>query len=295
MPLRSRLLYKLHEDIQRKKQKRKNMQKILVTGGTGALGRHLVPQLLNVGYQVRVLSRTYHKTMRGAEYLSGDLEKGEGIEAALNGVDIVVHCAGSAKGDEVKASNLLRAASEFPVRHLVYISVVGADRVPVKSGIDRTVFGYFASKRAAEQLVMDSGIPWTILRATQFHDLTLLLAQTMLKTPVMPVFAGFRYRPVDSSEVAARLVELVGGAPAGLVPELGGPRIYTMSELMRSYLHATGKRRVILPIWLPGQAARAHRAGANLSPEHAAGKRTWEEFLAGQISQPQSDIQGENS
>lgn len=256
------------------------MQNIVVTGGTGLLGRQVVPLLRNAGYQVRVLSRSSNETVQGVEYMRGDLTTGEGVAEALKGVDIIVHCAGSNKGDEVKAENLVRAASGTGVRHLVYISVVGADRVPVESGIDRAMFGYFASKRAAEQIVMNSGLPWTILRATQFHDLLLTVAQAMEKMPIVPVFAGFRFQPVDSSEVAARLVELTLGEPAGLVPDLGGPRVYKMSDVMRTYLHSQGKRRFILPIRLPGQAARAHRAGANLTPDHADGKKTWEEFLA---------------
>ena len=266
------------------------MQHILVTGGTGTLGRHVVSRLQDAGSKVRVLSRSSHEAGegKGIEYMSGDLTTGEGVADAVERVDIIVHCAGSTKGDEVKAKNLVRAASGSQVRHLVYISVVGADRVPVVSGIDRAMFGYFASKWAAEQIVINSGIPWTILRATQFHDLMLLIAQTMVKMPIMPVFAGFRYQPVDSSEVAARLVELTRGSPVGFVPELGGPRIYTMSELMRSYLRAHGKRRLIMPIWLPGQAARAHRAGANLAPDHADGKRTWEEFFADRLGLPRA-------
>ena len=69
----------------------------------------------------------------------------------MDGVETIVHCAGSAKGDEDKARNLVRAASRAGARHLVYISVVGADRVPVVSGVDRAMFGYFAAKRAAER------------------------------------------------------------------------------------------------------------------------------------------------
>ena len=84
-----------------------------------------------------------------------------------------MHCAGAAKGDDEATRNLVRAAARAGAQHLVYISVVGADRVPVVSGVDRTMFGYFASKLAAEQVVADSGLPWTTLRATQFHDLFL--------------------------------------------------------------------------------------------------------------------------
>ena len=164
--------------------------------------------------------------------MTGDLATGEGIQAAVAGVGTVVHCAGSSKGDEDKARNLVRAASRAGVRHLVYISVVGADRIPIVSGIDRAMFGYFASKLAAERTVADSGLPWTTLRATQFHDLLLTVAEQMVKLPVIPVQAGVRCQPVDAGEVAARLVELTLGKPAGLVPDSAGPRVYGMAELV---------------------------------------------------------------
>ena len=168
----------------------------------------------------------------------------------------------------------------------MYISVVGADRIPVVSGVDRAMFGYFASKLAAERVVADSGLPWTTLRATQFHDLLLMTARQMAKLPVIPVPAGFRFQPVDAGEVAARLVELALGTPAGLVPDMAGPRVYEMAELLRGYLRATGRHRPILPVRLPGKAARAFRAGANLAPDRAVGRRTWEEFLAARVSSP---------
>jgi uncharacterized protein YbjT (DUF2867 family) len=166
----------------------------------------------------------------------------------------------------------------------VHVSVVGADRVPVVSGIDRAMFGYFASKLAAEQVVADGALGWTTLRATQFHDLALLVVRQLARLPVVPVPAGWRFQPVDAGEVADRLVELALGAPAGLVPDLGGPRIYDMAELVRGYLRTRRKHRPILPVWLPGKAARAVRAGANLAPDRAVGRRTWEDFLAARVS-----------
>ena len=105
----------------------------------------------------------------------------------------------------------------------------------------------------------------------------------MAKLPVVPVPAGFRFQPVDTDEVADRLVELALGAPAGLVPDLAGPRVYAMAELVRGYLQARRKHRPIVPVRLPGKAARAFRAGANLAPDRAVGRRTWEEFLAEQL------------
>jgi uncharacterized protein YbjT (DUF2867 family) len=141
------------------------------------------------------------------------------------------------------------------------------------------MFGYFGSKLAAERVVADSGLPWTTLRAAQFHDLLLTVAQQMARLPVIPVPAGFRFQPVDAGEVAGRLVELALGAPAGLVPDMGGPRVYGVADLVRGYLRARGKHRLVVPVRLPGKAARAFRAGANLAPERAVGHRTWEDFL----------------
>jgi uncharacterized protein YbjT (DUF2867 family) len=253
---------------------------ILLTGGTGTLGRFVLPRLLSSGGKVRVLSRHSHESDDGVEYVAGDLTTGEGIEAAVDGVGTIVHCAGSSKGDGDKARNLVRAASRSGAPHIVNMSVVGADRIPVVSRLDRAMFGYFASKLAAERVVAGSGLPWTTLRASQFHDLILLAVRQLTKLPVVPVPVGVRFQPVDTDEVAARLVELSFGEPAGLVADLAGPRIYPMADLVRDYLRATNRRRPILPVRLPGRAVRAIRAGANLAPDHAAGHRTWEDFLA---------------
>lgn len=259
----------------------------LVTGGTGTLGRRVVPRLREAGCSVRVLSRRPRHAEGGADFVTdfvtGDLATGEGIEAAVEGAEVIVHCAGSSQGDEDKALNLVRAASRNGLRHLVFISVVGADRVPVTSRADRAMFGYFASKLAAERVVADSGLPWTTLRATQFHDLILTTAGRLARLPVIPVPGGFRFQPVDAGEVADRLVELALGPATGVAPDLAGPRIYAMSDLLRSYVRARGKHRPIVPVRVPGKAARAVRGGANLAPERAVGRRTWEEFLASEV------------
>ena len=257
---------------------------ILVTGGTGTLGRLVVPRLLHAGRGVRVLSRHAGEAPEDVELVTGDLATGDGIEAVVRGAETIVHLAGTSKGDEEKARHLVQAARQAGARHLVYISVVGADRIPVVSGLDRAMFGYFASKLAAERVVAESGVPWTTLRATQFHELTLKTAAQMARMPVIPVPSGFRFQPVDGEEVAARLVELALGTPAGLVPDLAGPRVYEMKELVRGYLRTSSKHRLILPMRVPGKAARAFRAGANLAPDRAVGRRTWDEFLADRVS-----------
>ena len=253
---------------------------ILVTGGTGTLGRQVVARLRAAGRPLRVLSRHARPAADGVEYFAGDLSTGEGIGPAVEGVATIVHCAGTQKGDGDKARHLVEAAKRAGVGHIVFISVVGADTIPVVSGLDRAAFAYFSSKRDAELVIESSGIPWSTLRATQFYELTLLTAQAMAKLPVIPVPSGFRFQPVDSGEVADRLAELALGSPAGLVPDMAGPTVYTMNDLIRSYVVAAGLHRLFVPMPMPGGAARAIRGGANIAPDRGVGHRTWEDFLA---------------
>lgn len=258
---------------------------ILLTGGTGTLGSLVAPLLREAGHDVRVLTRHGREPEPGTEFVTGDLMTGDGVEAAVEGVETVVHCAGTQKGDDVKARTLVRAARSAGVRHLAYISVVGADRVPVQSRFDRMAFGYFAAKREAEQVIVESGVPWTTLRATQFHELTLTTVRAMARMPIVPVPSGTRFQPIAAAEVAERFAEIALGMPSGLVPDIAGPRAYGMDELVRSYLRASGKRRPVMPIRMPGKAARAIRAGVNLAPERAVGGRTWEDHLAAHVGQ----------
>jgi uncharacterized protein YbjT (DUF2867 family) len=259
---------------------------VLVTGGTGTLGRQVVRRLREAGRPVRVIARSPRDGVLPDDvaFVRGDLSTGDGLDAALAGVDVVVHCAGSPKGDAAMTRNLVRAAARAGVRHLVFISVVGADRVPMAGRVDRMAFGYFGSKRSAELAIEDSGIPWTTLRATQFFDLTLRTAEAMAKLPVVPVPSGLRFQPVDSGEVADRLTELALGEPRGLAGDFGGPADYELADLVRSYLAAAGRSRRIVGVRVPGRAAAAIRAGATLAPDARLGRRTWEEFLAATVA-----------
>ncbi|WP_200300553.1 SDR family oxidoreductase [Streptomyces adelaidensis] len=242
------------------------MTTILVTGGTGVLGRLVTERLRAEGHEVRVLSR--HAQPYAVDLVAG----GGGLDAAVAGVDAIVHCATTPRGgDERAAAHLIAAARRAGVGHLVYISIVGVDRVPL---------GYYRTKLAVERLVEESGLGWTILRATQFHDLLVLLFQGLAKPPVMLLPAGVRDQPVAATEVADRLAELAVGAPAGRVDDMGGPEILTFPELAHAYLAATGRRRRLLSVPLFGKAYRGFRAGGHLTPGRAVGKGTFEEYLA---------------
>ncbi|MBF8193129.1 SDR family oxidoreductase [Nonomuraea sp. K274] len=218
---------------------------VLVTGGTGVLGRELAG-LLEDRAEIRVLSR---RPPQRPGFVQGDLETGDGLAAALTDVDVIAHCASAAdyrrpRRDVAQTRRLLDAL-DGARPHLVYISIVGVDRIP---------FGFFQAKLDAERLVEDSGLPWTILRATEFHDLVLMFLMKLARAPVAVVPRGACFQPVDVSDVAERMVELVLGPSAGRVRELGGPRVESMAELMRSYLTAAHRRRPVLKVPLPGGA-----------------------------------------
>jgi uncharacterized protein YbjT (DUF2867 family) len=242
------------------------MTTILVTGGTGTLGRLLAERLRAAGHEVRVLSRH-------AQPYAVDLrEGGSGLDAAVTGVDTIVHCATTPRGgDERAAEHLISAARRAGVGHLVYISIVGVDRVPL---------GYYKAKLAVEKLVERSGLGWTVLRTTQFHDLPAMLFRTLAKSPVLVLPAGVRDQPIEVTEVADRLAELATGAPAGRVKDMGGPEVRTLESLARAYLKATGRRRAVLSVPLAGRAYRGFRDGGHLTPGHAVGKGTFEGYLS---------------
>jgi len=260
------------------------MTLVLVTGGTGRAGRPVVQRLHDAGHEPRVLTHTRKPAIDGVDHVQADLATGEGVDEAVRGATIVIHCAGapSFRRDQAMTANLIRAAKQLPAPpHLVKISVVGADRVPVGRGLGKLMFGYFESMSATERAVERSGLPWTTLRATQFFDAVALIAQAMAKLPLIPVPTGIRFQPVDTGDVADRLIELALGGPAGLAPDFGGPTVYPMADLVRGYLEAVGRHRPLLPVHLPGKIARAVAGGANLPAANATlGRRTWEEFLA---------------
>ncbi|MFI6149544.1 SDR family oxidoreductase [Streptomyces sp. NPDC051109] len=243
------------------------MSTILVTGGTGNLGGLVVTRLRAAGHEVRVLSRR-------AEDHPVDLRDGSGLDAAMAGAEVVVHCASTPRGgDDVAAGHLIEAARRAgTVTNIVYISIVGVDVVP---------FGYYTVKHEVERMLEASGLGVTILRTTQFHDLVARSVDALAKVPVvpLPLPKGVRVQPIAVEEVADRLAELAVPAPAGRVTDMGGPEIHTLVELGRSYLAATGRRRRVFALPLAGKAYAAFRRGGNLTPSHAVGKTTFGEYL----------------
>ncbi|WP_280402111.1 SDR family oxidoreductase [Nocardia carnea] len=243
------------------------MSTVLVTGGTGKLGRAVVERLKYREREVRVLSRT-----PGAGRAVGDLRTGDGLAEAVEGVDAVVHCATTyGRGDVVAARRLVDAMRRTGCApHLVNISIVGVDRIPLP---------YYRAKLAAEEVISGSGLPWTNLRATQFHDLLATMFDVQRWLPVTFAPGGFRFQPIDIGTVASRLAELAVHTPAGKAPDLGGPRIYSLRELAEIYRSVVHRRRPILSPHLPGRIARGYAEGWNLVPDNPRGTLAFEEFL----------------
>jgi uncharacterized protein YbjT (DUF2867 family) len=249
------------------------MSAVLVTGGSGTLGRAVLRRLQDDGHQVRALSRRPRTATGGETWLTGDLTTGEGIAEVVRDVDVIVHCATNVrrpKDDIPGTARLLDAATAAGSPHLIYVSIVGIDRVPLP---------YYKRKLAVEGLVERSSVPWTILRATQFHDLARSLFAATARLPVMLLPAGMSLQPVDVTDVADRLAALATGPAVGRATDLGGPQVRPLKDLARAYLTAEDKRRPIWGVRLPGAIARAYREGHHLTPEHADGRVTFEEYL----------------
>lgn len=241
--------------------------KIAVAGGTGSVGRWIVEILRRRGDEPVVLTRS----------TGFDLTVGKGLEGALRGVSTVIDVTNLAATRKKKSisffekvtRNLLVAGEGAGVAHFVALSIVGIDRVNL---------GYYAGKLRQEELVMSGPLPYTVLRATQFHE----FAERILQQQSGPfaLVPKMRSRPIAAREVAAALVELASGTPAGRVPDLAGPEELTMPEMVRRLVHAHGGHRVVVPFRLPGAAGRAAATGGLLPDDQGPqGTATFDQWL----------------
>jgi uncharacterized protein YbjT (DUF2867 family) len=247
-------------------------REVLVTGATGTLGRKLVGAATAAGHHVRAMSRRSHAGYTGVHWSQGDLLANTGVDAAVDGVDVVVHCAtqGTRDKDVTSTENLITAARTAGVAHIIYVSIVGIDRIPLP---------YYKTKLRVEQALDASGVGHTVLRATQFHDLIKMSFTIQRFAPALCALKGVRFQPIDTRDVTGRLVELIGCEPAGRVADIGGPVVHTHAELARMYLTARGGRRPVVEIPVPGRIAAGYRSGANLAPDNPVGAIGFAEYL----------------
>lgn len=244
--------------------------RIAVAGGTGRVGSHIVEIARERGHDIVVLTRS-----RGVDLLTGS-----GLAAALACADAVIDVVSVDTLDaqksvaffETTTRTLLDAEAAASVRHHLALSIVGIDRAPE---------GYYAGKLAQERMIENGPVPWTILRATQFHEFA---AQIYRSATIGPLHVAPRMRtqPIAAREVAARLVALAEAPPAGRVRDLAGPREESLPDMVRGWARAQGSRAWIPAVPLPGALGRAQRDGSLLpGPDADLGVQTYAEWLSG--------------
>jgi uncharacterized protein YbjT (DUF2867 family) len=246
---------------------------VLVTGGTGRLGQRVVSQLRDAGHSVRQMSRRG----TGPGGVRGDLATGRDLPMALVGAEVVVHTAGDSRGDPWQVDvagtrRLVEAVDRTRLRHLVYVSIVGVDRIP---------WGYYRAKFSAEQVLLASGLPVTLLRVTQFHHFVDGMLEQARRGPVLPVPMGWRVQPVDVGDVAGHVTEVAAAPPAGGVVEYGGPEEHTPADLARAWVAARAPGTHVVATPVPGRLSTAFRDGAAIPSGGARGRRTYAEHLSG--------------
>ncbi|MGY1830427.1 SDR family oxidoreductase [Geodermatophilus sp. SYSU D01180] len=248
---------------------------VVVTGGTGRLGRVLVPSLQAAGHQVRQVSRRG----TGPGGVRADLATGRDLATAVRGAEVVVHAATDPRGnpwqvDVAGTRRLVQALDRDRLQHLVYVSIVGVDRVP---------WSFYRAKFAAEQVVLASGLPVTIVRITQWHDFVDEMLGTARRGPVLIVPMGWSAAPVDVGEAAGFLTGVVAGSPSGgEVVEFGGPEDLSAADLARAWVAAREPSVRVVSTPLPGRLSAAFREGGVLpGPQAARGRVTYAEHLRG--------------
>jgi uncharacterized protein YbjT (DUF2867 family) len=263
--------------------------KVLVTGGTGHLGRALVPQLQQRGHQLRVLARV-PGTMQGVEWAVGDMASGKGVAEAVSGVDVVVHAATSSRiaqrgrfgiGDffrsptnvDVEGTRLLvDRAAECGVRHFLHISIVGLEHT---RGLP-----YSRVKLAAEEVVCHSRVPWSITRATSFYWLLERLCSNMVDGRLLAVPSNVRMQPVSSDDFAGWIAQCATDGGRGRREDYAGPQVLSFREILQQYLDARHMQRRIWNVPIPSRIRMAMERGQTAPADARRGVETWQTWLA---------------
>jgi uncharacterized protein YbjT (DUF2867 family)/quercetin dioxygenase-like cupin family protein len=218
-----------------------NKMKIVVIGGTGLIGSKVVSILRQRGHEVVAASPS-----SGVNTLTG-----EGLAEALNGAQVVIDVANSPSFEdkpaldffETSGRNLLSAEKSAGVKHHVALSVVGTDRL-TGSG-PGSLSGYFRAKMAQENLIKASGIPFTIVHATQFFEFVKGIIQSATGGSAIRL-SSVLMQPMASDDVAAAVAEIALRQPVNGMIEIAGPDQIRQDELVRQYLNATGEARKVL-------------------------------------------------
>ena len=246
------------------------MTNVLVTGASGNLGSAVLPRLIKDSHDVRPMSR---RSRPG--WVTADLETGDGLTEALRDIDTIVHLASSptkTRNTDVEGTRRLVAAAQAAgVRHLIYISIIGIDRVPLP---------YYKLKFETENVIRAGAVPFTILRAAQFPSLIDGVLTASSRLGPLLIDRNLRFQPVAIEDVADRIAELVRDEATGGSVELAGPAAERLEDLARDWLRARGSKRPVWPIRVPGRIGRELRNGALTTRAEPTGTRSWQDYLA---------------
>jgi uncharacterized protein YbjT (DUF2867 family) len=239
--------------------------KIAIAGGTGTLGRHVAAELAGRGHDVRVLSRL-HQGVRGgvppeeqsrSRTYPVDLTTGAGLDDALAGCEVVVDASNDSSKNAAATlvggtRRLLAVGREAGVTHHLGVSIVGCELVPM---------GYFRVKAEQEEVVTVGTVPWTIVRATQFHEYVAAMLGAGARWRAVPVPLAL-VQPVAVAEVARVVADAAEEPPRAGRVQIAGPEVVGAVSLARAWRRAAGARAVLVPTPLPGRLGRALRGGA---------------------------------
>jgi uncharacterized protein YbjT (DUF2867 family) len=247
----------------------------LVTGGTGTLGRHVVTLLRQSGHRARIFTR---RPRGHVDAVEGDLRTRAGLDKALAGIEVIIHAA-SATGQPLRGRStdvdgtrrLLDTARAAGIAHVVFVSIVGIDHVD---------YPYYKTKLATERVVQEGAVPWSILRATQFHQFVDFLLQRFSRVPRMTAVPfAWRLQPVEVTEVARRIVDVALATPTNATEEFGGPEVRDLKSLAEAWLTAREDRRRLVNLRIPLAFSTQIAAGGLLCPDHTQGKVPFDEYL----------------
>lgn len=258
------------------------MNKILVTGGTGTLGQEIVRQLLQKGFKPNVLSsRGTDIFPPSVNVYEGDLTVQLNIRDIVRDAEIIIHCASNPRNskivDVVGTGNLLKATDPKRLKHLVYLSI---------AGVDKSTYPYYRDKHRVEDMIRTSGLPWSIVRPTQFHDL-------VLNRVIRPNDSGsylrlpkeMRFQSIDVREVAGYVIDLVMKGSNGAIATIAGPEILSVEQMAQTYLEILDRRKDTIE-WYEAESdfLKLFETGINLYPSYTYGQVTWKEFLSKELT-----------
>jgi len=254
------------------------MKQILVTGGTGTLGKEIVYQLIAKKYRPDILSSRISPDLpAGARILKGDLTEKNSLPEVIANAEIIIHCASnprnSDKVDVEGTRNLLEAVNYKKSPHIIYISIVGANK---------STYPYYQNKCKVEEMIQESKLPWSILRVTQFHDFVLYRIINSLEAGNESIFKipkGLKFQSIDVEDIAKYILNLVTHGPIMSIINLGGPQILSIEEMTKIYLNEIGKQDKVEEVLLEDDFYNIFMSGINLCPEDRIGFIRWKEFI----------------